>query len=340
MFSRLRDKLFLAAQEGRFCRSKTLRLASFGYAAAARIRNWLYDSRRLSTRRLPAFVISVGNIVAGGSGKTPLVHLLAQTLQPLGPVAILSRGYRSKQSSLPLGDELTMLSKRLPDIRPYAAKDRAASGRQAVLDGARILLLDDGFQYRRINRDLDFVIVDAANPFGYGAFVPCGLLRDPPARLSCASAVFVNGPISHALESALRRLTPAPLIGVSLRLEKILDLKDRPQDIGPVRKAGAFCGIAQPRRFLQSLKEARFDIVDHWILADHGKPDPVQLQRFSQKCREMGATCLVCTQKDAVKLDFISDLLPIYYLEMQSEIISGIDRWQNLIEKIRLKMNN
>ncbi|MBF8263009.1 MAG: Tetraacyldisaccharide 4'-kinase [Parachlamydiales bacterium] len=340
MFSQLRDKLFSAAQEGRFSHSLGLRLISLGWLSAARIRNWLYDRGFLPARRLPSLVISVGNIVAGGSGKTPLVHLLAQSLQPLGPIAILSRGYQSKRSSLPLGDELTMLSRRLPLILPYAGKDRVASGEKAIQGGARILLLDDGFQYRRLRRDFDFVIVDAANPFGYGAFLPCGLLRDSPSRLRQADAVFVNGSMSRTLETALRRWSEAPLIGVRQRFEKILDLEGQPQEIGQVRRAGAFCGIGQPHRFMQSLKEARFEIVDHWILADHGKPDPVRLERFAERCREKGATCLVCTQKDAVKLSFDRRALPIYYLEMQLEIISQMAEWQNLIEKISLKMNN
>jgi tetraacyldisaccharide 4'-kinase len=300
MFSQLRDKLFLAAQEGRFSQSRSMRLLSAFWSAGARIKNWLYDRRYLPICRLPSCVISVGNLVAGGSGKTPLVHLLAQTLQPLGPVAVLSRGYQSKRSSLRLGDELTMLSQRLPLIRPYAMKDRVHSGQKAIQGGARILLLDDGFQYRRLDRDIDLVVVNASNPFGYGSFLPCGLLRDPPSRLAQADAVFINGSMSRALESAIRQWTRAPLIGVKLRLERILDIQGQEQEIGLTRQAGAFCGIGQPHRFLQSLKEARFDVVDHWIYADHSKPDRAQLQRFAKKCMEKGATCLVCTQKDSV----------------------------------------
>ncbi len=334
MLRRLRNKLFLSAREGRFRNCAWLFPFSALWSIGAAIKNTLYDRKILFIQRLPACVVSVGSLQAGGSGKTPLVHLLARHLP--GSIAILSRGYQAKKSGLTLGDELTMLSLRLPHVHMLAGADRAASGKKAIQGGARLLLLDDGMQYRRLYRDFEIVILDAANPFGFGAFLPRGLLRDPPSRLVDADAVFVNGHLTEELRRTLSTLGEAPVIEVQHQLRRVLN--ERGQEISlKKRKVGAVCAIAQPRRFLQTLSESGAEIVDHWFLPDHDRFDPSDLEMFIKKCRLSGATDLVCTEKDRVKLppDF-----PILYLEMELQIISGEADWQILLKKIVLKMNN
>jgi len=330
MLQRLRNKLFLSAQEGRFRNCAWLVPLSGLWSAGAAIKNRLYDRQILSIHRLPACVVSVGSLQAGGSGKTPLVHLLAEHLS--GSIAILSRGYQAEKSGLSLGDELTMLSRRLPHVRMMADSDRVASGKKAMQNGSRLLFLDDGLQYRRLYRDFELVILDAANPFGFGAFLPRGLLRDPPSRLREADAVFVNGCLTDELRQTLSSLTAAPFIEVRHQLRRALN--ERGQEISlKGRRVGAVCAIAQPRRFLQTLTEAGAEVVQHWFLPDHDPFDPLELELFAKKCR----ADLVCTEKDRVKLppDF-----PILYLEMELQIISGEADWQNLLKKIALKMNN
>lgn len=333
------DKLFLQAAEGKFAQSAALKPLSFLWSVGAGIKNWLYDRNVLPIHHLSSCVVSVGNLVAGGSGKTPLVYLLASQFAAQEQVAILSRGYLAKQSHLRLGDELTMLSKMLPQVIPFAGKDRIANGRKAIRQGARLIILDDGFQYRRLHRDFDLVIVDATNPFGFGDFIPRGLLRDPPQRLKDAHAVFVNGACSNEWIDSLRRWTKAPVIVLQPQCERFCDLNGCTVSRPTIQKVGAFCAIGQPQRFLQTLSLANVEVVNHWFLKDHEKPSLAQLEQFARKCQQLGAASLVCTHKDAVKIDFNSKILPIYYLEMQFKIISGMKDWQSLVESIRQKNN-
>jgi len=307
---------------------------SGSWALAVFVKNWLYDRHILPIRRVSAPVISIGNLVAGGSGKTPLVHLLAQSLSDLGPIAIISRGYLAKKSGLALGDELTMLSRRLPLARCFANPDRTIAAKEAINCGARLLILDDAFQHRRLHRDFDFVVIDAANPFGYRAFLPCGLLRDPPSRLKDAHAIFINGRADDRLREDLRRWSQSPQVEVSLCLEKVLNLKGEEQNKLAGCKVGAFCAIGQPRRFFDTLSQTHAEIVDRCVFPDHEKFEISHIQEFADRCRRLGATAIICSEKDAIKIQFDCTILPIYYLEMQLKVVYGKENWRQLIEKI------
>ena len=162
------------------------RLFLFGQALISFLKNSFYDRKWISISSLPATVVSVGNIVAGGTGKTPFVHLLAKTFRHR-KVAILSRGYGS------IADEALLLARRLPEVKVYVGKDRVASGIKAIKEGAELLILDDGFQYRRLARDFDLVLLDGDDLFGKGHYLPWGYLRDSPKRLREADAVFIYG---------------------------------------------------------------------------------------------------------------------------------------------------
>lgn len=333
---RFRDSLFLAAQEGKFVESRLLSPLSAAWSAGSSLKNILYDRHWLPIRRLPIPVVSIGSLAAGGSGKTPLVHLLAKTLQTFGKTAILSRGYRAEISGLKLGDEMQMLKNRLPHCLVFVGKNRQALGKRAVEAGAQVALLDDGFQHRRLHRDIELLVFDVSNPFGYGAFLPRGLLRDGLEQLRRADALFVHGEGKLDLSAH----TSAPCIGVKPKILRIVDAKSHKAVSLKRCKVGAFCAIAHPRRFLKSLHQAGCESVESWFLADHALPKAGALQEYARRCKRKGAEALLCTEKDAVKL-FTKDLaLPLYYLEMELEIISGQAVWDSLIEKIALKMNN
>lgn len=317
--------LRLAVQEGRFAHSQILRPLSGLWYLGATAKNWLYDRRYLPIERLSVPVVSVGAITAGGSGKTPLVHLLANTLRNYGPVAILSRGYRG-------GDEAKMLQRRLPDVSVLIGKDRISQGRNAIARGARLLILDDGFQYRCLHRDFELLALSGKNPYGYGAYLPRGLLRDPPSRLKEATAFFSGEPVG---------MFSVPSICVQMQTRRLLDLRGNEQQSLAGKKIGAYCAIAHPQRFFQTLKDLGAEIIHSWILPDHEMPNMNALASFAAHCRNNGASFLVCTEKDAVKLPRkLSLALPTLYLEMELEVVSGGARWKNLIEKIVLKMNN
>ncbi len=331
---RLSDRLFLDAQEGKFAHVSALQPISSLWGVGSSLKNALYSRKWLPIAKLPIPVVSIGGLTAGGSGKTPLVHLLAKALQPLGKIAILSRGYRAKESGLPLGDELQMLKNRLGDGLYYAGKNRAALGKRAAEEGAQVALLDDGFQHRRLHRDFELVVLDASNPFGYGSFLPRGLLRDSPKELSRADAIFLNG------EGEAATSLGAPLIRIKQKLRRVLDLATQRSVSLKGAAIGAFSAIARPKKFFDTVRAAGADCLESWPLSDHAKPDPALLEAFAKRCKRRGAKAIVCTEKDAVKLQGVSLSLPLCYLEMELEIVSNQVAWQSLIEKIALKMNN
>lgn len=276
------------------------------------VKNLSYDLRWRSIRSLPRATVSVGNLVAGGTGKTPFVHLLAQNFSHR-KVAILSRGYG------PFADEAELLARRLPQAKVYIGRDRLTLGKKAVAEGAELLILDDGFQYRKLFRDFDLVLLDGQDPFGKGHYLPWGYLRDSPRRLKQADAVFINGKDLH------------------LATKRILNLKG--EEISSVSgwKVALFSGIAKPAKFKKTVVDLGADVVDEWVLQDHALICINKLNAFAEKSRHLGARALLCTEKDAVRLS--TDLkvaLPLLFLEMEMKI----SNWEKLIEKIDQKIDN
>ena len=323
------------------------------YRSLIGLRNWAYDKGVLPSTQLSVPVVSIGNIAVGGTGKTPLVHLLALKLQDKARVAILTRGFRSKIeksgqiqqissgsgplcSSQECGDEPFLLAQKTK-TSIWVGADRIASGQQAILQGANCLVLDDGMQHRRLKRDFEIVVVDGNDPFFKGRFVPYGLLRDSPKRLRNANLIVATRVKDeehyHQLKKQIAHYSAAPLVATQVDVLK-------KQAIQP-SKVGVFCGIGQPSQFLQTARDLKSEIVDTLILKDHGSLKEGQLQTFAESCRQKGAEALLCTEKDVVKLssDF-SVCLPIIPVEIQLKIIAGKEHWENLIENILAKVTH
>src|ERR1700733_10630426 len=182
-----------------------LKAFSLAYRSVIALKNLAYDKKLLASEKLSVPVVSIGNLVAGGTGKTPLVHSLALALQGKVHLGILSRGYKSqiekskqiKQISAgngPLcspaecGDEPYLLAQKTK-ASLWVGADRIASGKKAIEQGANCLLLDDGMQHRRLFRDFEIVVIDGTSPFSEGNFLPCGWLRDSPKRLKNADLI-------------------------------------------------------------------------------------------------------------------------------------------------------
>lgn len=194
-----------------------LRAASGAYAAAVYWRNRLYDLGWLSCVRVEVPLVSVGNLTAGGTGKTPTVEWHARWFRERGwRVAIVSRGYRAEFGGR--NDEALELAEKLPDVPHVQNADRVAAARNAIeRHRAQVLIMDDGFQHRRLARDLDLVLLDALEPFGFGYMLPRGLLREPVENLRRADAVLLTR--SDLVSSAqreeicqqVRRLAPGAI---------------------------------------------------------------------------------------------------------------------------------
>jgi tetraacyldisaccharide 4'-kinase len=292
-----------------------LRLLSVPYGWAVWLRNRLYDRSWKRSERAAVPVVSVGNLTLGGTGKTPCVEYVARFYRQLDlRVAILSRGYRAEKAERGgRNDEALVLEENLPDVPHLQGADRATLAATAVEElQSEVLVLDDGFQHRRLARDLDLVLIDATNPWGHGCLFPRGLLREPVSSLRRAGVAMVTrcdqvgeaerGRIRevvarHAPEAAVIETVHRPLELVnSERCTAALDrLKDRP--------VAAFCGIGNPQAFRRTLLDLGARVADFRAFADHHPYARADVEALRAWARQQATDCMaLTTQKDLVKL--------------------------------------
>lgn len=336
-------------------------LLSLPYRWIVRFRNRAYERHWLRARRPKGpVIISVGNLVIGGTGKTPLVHLLARELQPSAKLAVLSRGYRAQaeKSRKPIGfgdnlgavpdasvcgDEIHLLAQRVPQALFFVGKNRRQAAHMASAAGAQILLLDDGLQHRRLARDLDIVMIDGQDPLGNGHLFPRGTLRDRPEELRRAHLLVFNHIRNKAHFQEIRELlapfSQAPAIGVAPKVTEVRDLGGKRLSSFQGTKVGIFCGIAQPKRFHDTVKGLGADIVDTLYSPDHRLPGAESLEAFAKRCKARGATWLLCTEKDRAKIGKPPRLaLPIAYASIALDIVEGASTWKQFIEDVRSRV--
>ena len=328
-----------------------LLIAEPAYASAVIVRNKMYDSGVLAARRLPRPVISIGNLTTGGTGKTPMVRWITERLRNEGRrVAILSRGYGAPAAGL--GDELTMLD-RLLNVTPTAkvwlgaGPDRFKTGTALLGEHPEIdtLVLDDGFQHRRLARDLDIVLVSAVEPFGFGHVIPRGLLREPLFGLRRAGAVVITHADQapdhaiSAIERRVRRETAGLPIYQAIHRPIGLspsDNSEQSMDELSRRRFFAFCGIANPQVFQRHLSHLVANYVGgHWF-GDHHNYTAEDLKQLAEAARRGGADMLVTTAKDWVKVEPIADAadgLPIRPIDVRIQFRR--DDEDRLLDQVR-----
>jgi tetraacyldisaccharide 4'-kinase len=220
-----------------------LRLVSVFYASGQRMRAWLYRQKIFQTRRLNCRVISIGNLTLGGTGKTPTVMMVADTLRCKGfKPAILSRGYGGQSresvnvvndgrqtllSPEVVGDEPVMMAQRLKDIPVLTGRIRYETGKYAIEHfGADVLILDDGYQHLPLHRDLNILLCDATRPFGNGIVFPAGELREPLSAMGRADVVCLtrcrgDDPTDRIDGCNIKRV---PVIRTGLRVQSVIEL--------------------------------------------------------------------------------------------------------------------
>jgi tetraacyldisaccharide 4'-kinase len=293
------------------------------YASAMALRNRMFDAGLRKSHRLGRPTISVGNITTGGTGKTPVVRWLAQRLGGSGwRVAILSRGYGAAPDSL--GDEQLMLDRALNSpverhrVLIVANPDRVAAAHEALRlrPETDVFLLDDGFQHRRAARDLDVVLVSAANPFGYGHVLPRGMLREPLSGLRRAGALLIThadragAPELSAIEQTLRRHNAAAPIyhavhaHAALRTATVASSAPADRSLDDLRGRSwfAFCGIGDPDTLLRQLQGAGGRHAGHRWFGDHHRYTADDLAALRRDAAAAGADVLLTTEKDWAKL--------------------------------------
>ena len=298
-----------------------LLLCSFPYAGLLLFRAWGYAVGLSRSRRLNRPVISVGNIAVGGTGKTPMTALIARRLLDRGiRVAVLSRGYGGSSrgpcivsdgqtlfmSAAEAGDEPYLLARELPGLMVVVGADRYKAGKLAERElHPDCFILDDGFQHLRLRRDLNILLLDYRNPFGNAWSLPAGILREPTSAMGRADLIILTGcDIGETFSDPL----PAgvPVLSAKRRLSAIVPLEGgefRPLSKLYGEQVLAFAGIAAPERFFSGLAEAGVEVVGSLSLPDHAEYDDRTIAGIRRLFRSTGATCLVTTAKDAVKLE-------------------------------------
>ena len=270
---------------------------------------FLWKKSKIQPEKLSVPVWCVGNVTAGGSGKTPFAMLLAQELQKRGKnPAFLSRGFGGmvrtevvkvdpkNHTSREVGDEPLLLARVAPC---YVATSRAAAGRKAIAEGADILIMDDGLQHFSIHKDISFMLVDGTFGFGNFGIIPGGPLREPPQKAYARSnvAILVGEDVAKPFKK-FPLPDEVPLHHAKMEADpKWLEANQSIRH----QKFHAFAGIALPDKFFQSLQLLGFELVEKTVYPDHYNYMPFELEMLFKKAAANGAV-LITTEKDAVRL--------------------------------------
>jgi tetraacyldisaccharide 4'-kinase len=289
-----------------------LRAVEVPYAAVMRLRNRLYDGGWLSAFRPPAKVISVGNLTLGGTGKTPMVEWLVRRLSAEGrTVAIISRGYGARHGQP--NDEALELAHKLPGVRHLQNPDRVAAARELLAaEPCDIIVLDDAFQHRRIARDLDIVLLDALEPFGFGHVFPRGMLREPLAGLARAQVIVLSRadmipPARRvAIRAQVERVAPqATWVEACHAPQRLVSATGEEQPLALLagRRVAAFCGIGNPAGFRHTLETCNCSLVAMQEFPDHHAYGAADLERLTHWAAGLEVSAVLCTEKDLVKMN-------------------------------------
>jgi tetraacyldisaccharide 4'-kinase len=320
-----------------------LTLASAPYGVATRVRNALFDRGWKKSHRVGVPVVSIGNLTMGGTGKTPCVEYVAGVYRDRGlRPAILSRGYGAEHGP---NDEAMLLEENLPDVPHLQNPDRVEAATTAIEElEAEVLVLDDGFQHRRLARDLDIALIDATNPWGFGHLFPRGALRESRCGLKRAHVAMVTRAdrVNPAERDALRRQVaarcPGP-IAMTRHAPREL-LRSTGETLGVDALSGrnviAFAGIGNPAAFRRTLDDLGAVVVDFRAYPDHHgytRSDVDDLSRWAE--RHPAETVIATTQKDLVKLR-VPDLAgrALWAVRIGLEFLEGRDAFDERLMSI------
>ncbi|MBN1590079.1 MAG: tetraacyldisaccharide 4'-kinase [Pirellulales bacterium] len=324
-----------------------LRAAEVPYTLAVTWRNRRFDRGRAGARHPGVPVVSVGNLTLGGTGKTPMVQWIARWFRAANVrVAIISRGYRAGADGT--NDEALELRQRLPDVPHLENPDRVAAARVAVdeLD-ARAVVLDDAFQHRRIARDLDIVLLDALEPFGFEHVFPRGTLREPVASLARADVVALSRadllePADRAaIERRVRSICPeATWLEVSHQPRTLLGHGGQTQPIEALRdrRVAAFCGLGNPVGFRHTLDACGYRVAGFREFPDHYRYGRADIESLADWAGKLDVDAVVCTHKDLVKLDVDQiGQQPLYALLVELGFLGGQETFESRLRTVLKK---
>jgi tetraacyldisaccharide 4'-kinase len=333
-------------------------IASRIYGAAVNARNTAYDAGWLRSVRLPVPVISVGNITAGGTGKTPVVERLVEYTLGRGlPTAVVSRGYkRDSRGSIVVsdgkgrivdvaagGDEPVQIARKFPDAVVLADAKRSRGCRRAVVEfGVAVIILDDAYQHRAVHRNADIVVLDASSGLYAQKLLPAGRLREPLRNLSRADVLLLSrcdADVAHEqMALALRAYSNVPVFAtrfVPTVLRRLNDGGQRAHDAFRGSGVVSFCGIGAPASFLRTMDLMGVASLVHHEFPDHHRFSDEDIAMLCRSAREVQAQ-LFTTEKDAMRLLHHQNALEgleVWYPVMRLEFLGGEQAFFRLIEQ-------
>jgi len=323
------------------------------YGAITRSRALLYERGTFRAKKLPKPVISVGNITAGGTGKTPLVEWVARTLTASGKkVCILTRGYMrdnpqnrvvvsdgNQVLSTPneAGDEPYLLAKNLEGVAAVISDANRFSAGMGALQhlGSDCFVLDDGFQHLQLARDLNIITLDATNPWGGKRMLPIGTLREPLVGLKradcivitrCNQGVDVDGVQTEAASLSGDR----PIFRSKMITLGIVPLNTSSSTLEIGDPVVAFCGVGNPSSFITHLKESGYEPMAHRFFTDHHRYTQSDIDDLVLMATQIDAKYLITTAKDAVKLEHLDLQVPVLSLQI-GIVIDNADELRRLL---------
>ena len=346
-----------------------LRGISCIFRSVVAVRYFLYNIGILRRFPLGCQVISIGNVTAGGTGKTPVTEKFARELTKAGrKVAILSRGYRRKEKPWwqrmcsaviepPLvvsdgkrirldaatgGDEPYMLASNLPGVCVIVDRNRVKAGRYAISRfGCDTLILDDGFQYQRLKHSHEVVLVDKTNPFGNGHMLPRGVLREPAKHIARADVIFItksDGRTEEVVKQIREYNQKAEIIEcrhAPRLLKDVWSREELPLEWLKGKTLTTLSGIAVPQGFEDSLRKLGARVIWCERYADHHRYDSLEILFALNKTADLHADALITTEKDAVRFPrFETTPVPCYYLRVDIEILKGAENFATAVDHI------
>ena len=332
--------------------SPLLALPGLLFGGIVRVRNALYSAGYLRQERLSRPVISIGNLTLGGTGKTPFAVFVADLLCRLGAVpALLSRGYGRRsdgdllvvppgetveQATLVLGDEPALVRRKVPAIWVGISRDRCAAGLQILEKGCLpIFILDDGFQHRKLYRDLDVLILDATQPLEANRVIPGGSLREPVIGLRRAHVIVINESFSRnrneQLREVVRKLHPEiQVCNCTQRVDSFVPISDWLRSPGGGREARVsgpvylVAAVGNTERFRLSIESMGLEVKGCRFFRDHYALSKREWDECGREAFRSGADILITTEKDAIKLDHAPDL-PLFVALQSTRLEQSAD---------------
>ncbi len=292
------------------------------YRGAIGLRNAGFDLGIRRPRRVNAPVISVGNLTTGGTGKTPVVALVVQILQQQNRIpGIISRGYRSVDGQA--NDEKRVLERLCPEVPHEQNSSRYEAARKLIsTTDIDTIVMDDGYQHRQLHRELDIVLIDATNPFGYNHLLPRGLLREPLTALNRADVVLITRSdmvaesVLAAIEERVRKIVPklADRVGrVEFRPSGLIDGHGRRSSVQELSDQPVMLvsGIGNPEAFAETCRKAGLRVEATQWFPDHHHYTNADLTEIVKRASSKGINRVVTTVKDLVKIPAESSFMAL-----------------------------